>query len=98
MIVESNGFRQLLNYPNDFQFDLIIYDFTPGACLLGFMHKFKNPPLVSVTAYGYPTILNSIIGAHQYYSYIPHFYLNYDENMSFTQRLYNFAVHMVERV
>ena len=69
---------------------------TAGACLLAFMHKFKNPPLVSVTAYGNPSYLNSIIGGHQYYSYVPHYYLPYENDMNIWQRLYNFAVHVVE--
>lgn len=97
MIIETNGFRMLLQYPDDFRFDLIVYDFTPGACLLGFMYKFKNPPLVSITAYGNPTLLNSIVGGHQYYSYVPHYYLHYvNDDLNFWQRLYNFGVHAVE--
>ncbi|XP_031633767.1 uncharacterized protein LOC116347346 [Contarinia nasturtii] len=60
------------------------------------MHKFKNPPLISVTAYGNPSLLNSVIGAHQYYSYVPHYYLHYENDMNIWQRLYNFVVHIVE--
>lgn len=85
-----------MNYPDDFRFDAIIYDFTPGACLLGFMHKFNYPPLVSVTAYGNPSILNTFIGGHQFYSYIPHNYLLYEGDMNFWQRMNNFAVHLIE--
>lgn len=96
MIIETNGFQTLLDYPDDFRFDLIVYDFTPGACLLGFMHKFKNPPLVSITAYGNPSLLNSVVGGHQYYSYVPHYYLHYENDMNLWQRLYNFGVHAVE--
>lgn len=96
MIIETNGFQMLLQYPDNFRFDLIVYDFTPGACLLGFMYKFKYPPLLSVTAYGNPTLLNSIVGGHQYYSYAPHYYLHYDNEMHFWQRLFNFGVHLVE--
>lgn len=85
-----------MNYPDDFHFDAIIYDFTPGACLLGFMHKFNYPPLVSVTAYGNPSILNTFIGGHQFYSYIPHNYLHYEGDMNFWQRMNNFVVHLIE--
>lgn len=95
-ISETKGFQTLLDYPDDFHFDLIVYDFTPGACLLGFMHKFKQPPLVSITAYGNPSLVNSIIGGHQYYSYVPHYYLHYDQDMSIWQRFLNFVVHAIE--
>lgn len=115
--METNGFQTLLEYPDDFRVDLVVYDFTPGACLLAFMHKFKNPPLVSVTAYGNlyfnkksrfltkinwagilgnPSLINSIIGGHQYYSYVPHYYLHYENDMSIWQCLYNFVVHVIE--
>lgn len=96
MILETKGFQTLLDYPDDFRFDLIVYDFTPGACLLGFMHKFKSPPLVSITAYGNPSLSNSLVGGHQYYSYVPHYYLHYENDMNLWQRLYNFGVHVVE--
>lgn len=95
-ISETKGFQTLLDYPDDFHFDLIVYDFTPGACLLGFMHKFKYPPLVSITAYGNPSLVNSIIGGHQYYSYVPHYYLHYDHDMNIRQRFSNFLVHIIE--
>lgn len=95
-ILRTRGFRTLLRYPDDFQFDLIIYNFTPGACLLGFLHKFNYPPLLSVTSLGNPAYLSALIGSHSYYSYIPHYNLLYKGEMNFFQRCYNFAVHLSE--
>lgn len=87
----------LLEYPDDFHFDLIVHDFSMGPCLLGFVHKFKNPPLVAVTAYGHPAYLTAIIRGHQYYSYVPHMYNSaYEDDMNIFQRMYNFAVHVAE--
>lgn len=95
-IIQTKGFRTLLQYPDDFEFDLIIYNFTPGACLLGFLHKFNYPPLLSVTSLGSPSYLNALIGGHQYASYNPHYNLLYQGDMNFFQRFYNFVVHLNE--
>lgn len=94
--IQTNGFATLMEYPADFRFDLIVHDFSMGPCLLGFVHKFKNPPIVSATAYGHPAYLTAIVGGHHYASYIPHMYNNYDENMNIFQRMYNFAVYFIE--
>lgn len=95
-VIQTNGFKTLLDYPDDFQFDLIVHDFAPGPCLLGFVHKFKNPPLIAATAFGNPPHITALIGGHQYYSYVPHTYLEYGENMDIFQRMYNFVIYMVE--
>lgn len=95
-ILKTNGFDALLQYPDDFRFDVVLYDFTAGGCLLPFLHKFNSPPLVAMTAYGNPSLLNSIIGGHQYYSYVPHYYLHYGQDMNIFERLLNFAVHIIE--
>lgn len=47
----SQGLKVLLNYPDSFKVDLIIYDYTLGPCVLGFLHKFNYPPVVGVTAF-----------------------------------------------
>lgn len=94
--MKTKGFERLLQYPDDFRFDVVLYDFTIGGCLLPFLHRFKSPPLVSLTAYGNPTLINSLIGGHQYYSYMTHYYLHYKDDMNIFQRLLNFAVHVIE--
>lgn len=94
--VESNGFRTLLNYPDNFKFDLVVHDFTVGSCLLPFLHKFNYPPMLAVTAFGYPSFTNDLIGGHHYYSYVPHMFLPFDDEMSFVQRFLNFLIHVEE--
>lgn len=94
--MKTKGFDTLMQYPDNFHFDVVLYDFTAGGCLLPFLHKFNNPPLISMTAYGNPSLSTSIIGGHQYYSYVPHYYLHYDKDMNIFQRIYNFAVHIIE--
>lgn len=53
-MAKSKGMKSLLNYPDNFKFDVVIHDFTCGSFLLGFLKKFDNPPLVHVTAFNYP--------------------------------------------
>lgn len=94
--LQSSGFRTLLEYSSDFRFDLIINDYLVGGCLLGFVHKFNYPPLLSVTAFSHPPYTVALIGGHHYYSYVPHYNLFYQDDMNFFQRFYNFAVHLAE--
>lgn len=84
--MNSHGIQQLMDYPNDFKFDAVLYDYTCGPCLLPFLEKFNNPPLISVTAFNNPPFTNALAGGHQYYAYIPYYGLNTDERMNFWQR------------
>lgn len=95
-ILHTNGFQTLLSYPDDFRFDLIVSDMSMSGCLLGFVHKFKYPPLLAVTAFSHPPYLNALVGGHHYYSYVPHYNLPYSQKMNFFQRFMNFIVHNYE--
>jgi glucuronosyltransferase len=46
--VESSetGIKTLLSYPDNFKFDLVLYDFTIGPALLGIIKKFNYPPVI----------------------------------------------------
>lgn len=95
--LRSNGVRQLLAYPDAFRFDLILYDYTLGPCLLGFQHKFKYPPVVGVTAFNIPTFTAEILGGHNYYAYVPLFALDYDPlTMTVGQRVKNIYLHIYD--
>lgn len=90
--LQSKAFQTLNEYPDGFKFDLIIYDFSAGPCLLGFMHKFKYPPLIAVTAFTNPSFTSDFMGGSQYYSYVPHTFLPYTVDMNFWQRINNFVM------
>ncbi|XP_058123178.1 UDP-glycosyltransferase UGT5-like [Anopheles coustani] len=94
--VTSDGLKRILQYPPHFRFDLIIYDFTCGPCLLGLMHKFHYPPLVSVTGFGLPQFTESLVGGHKASSYVPHFTQLTDNPMPFGQRFVNAYVHLFD--
>lgn len=68
-MLNSNGLDVILNYPDDFKFDAVIYDFTCGPCLLPLVHKFKNPPLIAVSAFNNPPYTVDLIGGQKYPAY-----------------------------
>uniref|UniRef100_A0A182K6E0 UDP-glycosyltransferases domain-containing protein n=1 Tax=Anopheles christyi TaxID=43041 RepID=A0A182K6E0_9DIPT len=94
--ITSKGLQQLLQYPADFRFDLVIYDFTCGPCVLGLMQKFQFPPLVSVTGFGVPQFTEQLVGGHKASSYVPHFTQLTDNPMPFTQRFSNTLIHLFD--
>lgn len=94
-ILDTKGFQELLNYPND-SFDLIIHDFIGGPCVVPFVHKFKNASLVIVTTFSNPPFLANIMGSRQNYAYVPHIALPFSSNMSFWQRFVNFSFLILE--
>lgn len=97
VLIETNGFARLLAYPDHFPFDLVIYDFTIGACLLPFLHKFNYPPLVGVSAYNIPAYTSETIGGHHYYAYVRHNNLpSIDGPMNIFQRALNMLIHTFE--
>lgn len=88
-ILKSKGLDIILNYPDDFKFDAVLYDFTCGPCLLPLIHKFNYPPLISVSAFNNPPYTHHLIGGDKYPSLVPHYVTNFDPNMNFFQRMYN---------
>uniref|UniRef100_A0A182QKP4 UDP-glucuronosyltransferase n=1 Tax=Anopheles farauti TaxID=69004 RepID=A0A182QKP4_9DIPT len=96
--LKSKGLRQVMNYPDDFRFDLVLHDFTCGPCLLGLLHKFRYPPLVSVTAFNNPPYSTEVIGGHKFYSYVPFYSLSYGTDMSLAQRIHNTLLHLTDMV
>lgn len=94
--LRSKGLRQILSYPNDFKFDLVLYDFTLGPCVLGLYHKFGQPLLVGVSAFNIPPYTSDLIGGHKYPAYIPYYTLNYGTDMTFLQRLENAFIYTAD--
>lgn len=89
----KGGLKTLLDYPDHFKFDLVLYDYTLGPCVLGFLHKFNYPPMVGYTAYNNPPHTVNIVGGHNYFSYMPHFAALLDSRMTLYERAVNLALH-----
>lgn len=88
-IVASKGFKQLLDYPVDFKFDLIINDYSLGPHLLGFVHKFGYPPVIGITAFLNVPIVLDFMSNSYFPALVPYYSTLYSTNMSFLQRFDN---------
>lgn len=87
--VRSNGFKQLLNYPNEFKFDLILWDIYVGQCMYPLIDRFGNPPLIGTSAFGLQHNLAQTFG-----NQIP-FYPYYSSEITYNRMTYiqRFAHH-----
>lgn len=97
-IFASEGLDTILEYPDDFKFDVVLHDFTFGPCLLPLIHKFNYPPLIAVTAFSNPPYSIHSIGGQKYPAYIPHYLLDYPLIMSLGQRIYNTALYAYDHM
>ena len=97
-IYSSIGFNYLLNYPDDFLFDVVVYDYCIGGSLLGFLEKFKHPPLIGATPFLMPPITEDLIGSHLFPAYIPHWLTEMDVDMNFLERVENFFIYYKEKL
>lgn len=89
-LTNNEGFSRIMNYPDNFKFDLMIYDYTAAPCSLGLLKKFNYPPLVGITAFCNPVSTADILGADKLGLTVkPHFVLSYDKDMNIFQRLHN---------
>lgn len=95
-VVKSVGYETLMNYPNNFKFDLILVDYTMGPHLLGFVHRFNYPPLIGMTAFLNSPNTIDLIGHHFFSGYIPHWSTTYDTNMTFWERFENTFIHLFD--
>jgi glucuronosyltransferase len=93
--VKSKGYKQLLDYPDKFRFDLVIYDFTMGPCVLGFVHKFGNPPIVGVSPFNELDRLARTSGALIFPAFVPAHDLLYTQRMGFFERVNSVITHAI---
>uniref|UniRef100_A0A6M2DU74 Putative udp-glucoronosyl and udp-glucosyl transferase n=1 Tax=Xenopsylla cheopis TaxID=163159 RepID=A0A6M2DU74_XENCH len=89
IIVETSGYKQLLAYPNNFKFDLVMVDYTGLPDMFGFVHKFGYPPVVGITAFMTPPNTYEVIGNPVVPSLIPFYSSFYSGDMTFWERSMN---------
>ena len=93
--LESKGFSQLMKYPDDFKFDLILHDFTMDSCLLAVMSKFGEINAVGMSAYNAP----GQFGANLIYpSFVPAHDLLCTSKMTFMERIESTITHLIEHI
>lgn len=93
----KGGWETILSYPDNFKFDVVIYDFTFGPCLLPIIQKFNYPSVIGVTAFLNPPYTTNLIGGIKYPGYVPHFLANLPQHMTFSERIYNLLLYTVEK-
>lgn len=89
--LNSTGYKALLNYPKDFKFDLMIYDYLSAYSLLSLKEFFNDPPLVAVSPYPGIGVTNVMTGGPELFSFVPHMLKDTVQDC-FWDRLENFLV------
>ncbi|XP_055607871.1 UDP-glucosyltransferase 2-like [Uranotaenia lowii] len=97
--LKSKGLKQLLDYPDDFKFDVVIDDFLQGPCMSAVArHKFKRPPFIAATGFHGLSITTSLTGAYVYPGMTPNHEFDAPEEMSYVQRFKNFFISHYEEL
>jgi len=73
---------------SDEKFELIINEMFGCDCSLGFVHKFKTPHIVLISSVLYPWV-NDRTANPGNPAYIPSYFTEYTDRMSFWERLIN---------
>ncbi|KAF5282560.1 hypothetical protein FQA39_LY04967 [Lamprigera yunnana] len=89
-VFNTNGLETLMNYPNDFKFDLVVFDVTSHYCLYPLIKRFQSPPVVAVTPFLLPPTISYIFGNPLQSAYFPYFVTQYSDKMNFQERFLNF--------
>ncbi|XP_055688536.1 UDP-glycosyltransferase UGT5-like [Lutzomyia longipalpis] len=58
---QSTGYQRLLEYPDDFKFDLVIFEYTEEPILLDIVEKFGDPPIIGASSVAVPFVSNYVI-------------------------------------
>ncbi|XP_062550537.1 UDP-glucuronosyltransferase 2B20-like [Armigeres subalbatus] len=97
--LKTKGLKDLLSYPQDFKFDLIISDYLNGPCVSSVaQHRFGRPPLIGATAFHVLTTTTSITGAYSYSASVPNHEFNHPQEMSYCARFENVVYHHFEEL
>lgn len=91
--LESRGYMELMTYPDNFKFDLVLHDFTMDYCILTVLSKFGEKNIVGLSAYNAP----GQFGANLIYpSFMPAHDLLFTSRMNFVQRVTSTLTHLIE--
>lgn len=82
--LHSEGLQKLLNYPEDFKFDAILFDLTNSPCLLPLMKRFHYPLSIAITAFLLPHYLSQQFGNDIYPAYLPSYLVDYPSEIANT--------------
>lgn len=95
LVVTSNGLKQIMAFPKDFKFDLIIFDYLSPLSLLVLADRFPEASLIGASAYPAIEYTNTVTKAPNFSPFVPNLYKdNVDD--SFLSRLDSFLIYMVD--
>ncbi|XP_062536188.1 UDP-glycosyltransferase UGT5-like [Armigeres subalbatus] len=89
ILAKDIAIQQLIEYPVNFKFDLIIHDFTMGQFLLGFVARFGSPPIVSVSAFNIPSYTMHLSDVPVRFTTLPNYAAEFGQQMTITERCLN---------
>uniref|UniRef100_A0A182R932 Uncharacterized protein n=1 Tax=Anopheles funestus TaxID=62324 RepID=A0A182R932_ANOFN len=94
--LSSKQLLNLLNYPTNFTFHLVIHDHLAGPCLLFLLERFRSPPLVIASASNIFSSVECILGTPVYPGFIPNYLYDTPPSFGYLQRFYNFMLKAYE--
>uniref|UniRef100_A0A182P7N8 UDP-glucuronosyltransferase n=1 Tax=Anopheles epiroticus TaxID=199890 RepID=A0A182P7N8_9DIPT len=94
--INSKQFLNLLSYPKNFKFDLVIHDHLAGPCLLLLLERFHFPPLVMASASNILSTAECILGSPLYPGFIPTYLKEPPATFGYLERLYNYMLTSYE--
>lgn len=97
-MARTKGVQRLLNYPNTFQFDIIIHDTSAAQSLLGFWLHFNQPPLIAVSPTTVPVHLFQMAAMPLFPGVMLHPYADYSAEVVLANRVYNTLYYLYDRI
>lgn len=95
--VKAKGFRQLLDFPPDFHFDLIIHDSSGTRPLLALADRFHKAQLIAVSAYPGIEETNHMTKSPNFPSFTANIYKD-DVEDNFYDRMESFLVYIINEL
>jgi glucuronosyltransferase len=86
---------QELIHDKDLKFDLVIAEQFYQESFLMFAHKYQTP-LITLGTLSYSDFMDRSFGLLTPWSYVPHFILEFSDNMDLSERLYNVALSLYD--
>ncbi|XP_019872405.2 UDP-glycosyltransferase UGT5 [Aethina tumida] len=90
LVYKSENLDSILQNKDKYKFDLIITDITIFPCGVAPLHAFPDIPIVGVTAFLLPPEFSHMFGNNLQPAYVPHYFSDLTDDMSFMDKVYNF--------
>lgn len=92
MAIKSKALKEVMNYPKEFKFDLIVYDYLGPAALLVLADRFPEARLIGVCAYPAIEYSDKYSKGPRFASFVPNIYME-EVKETFLGRLESFLLY-----